>query len=207
MYNEHKNVQFKCDICEAIFKSRDGFVNHKKLLHSGERIKYSCEKCPISYYNENTYENHVAKHNGEPTYSCDKCSKKFYTAHRLQKHGYDHKNKNKKLYCTQCEYSTIHRQAFKRHMATLHSDERPFKCNYCDSSFKTKLILVQHERIHTGERPYKCKYCEKAFRQQKQCKTHQDIHEQNYKYLCKICDRKFIQSGNLKLHMRKHHAV
>ena len=207
MYNEHKNVQFKCDICDNIFKSKEGFINHKKLLHSGERIKYTCEECSQDYYNKNSYENHVAKHNGEPSYCCDKCNKKFYTAFKLQSHGYEHKNENRRFYCTQCEYSSKTRVALRRHMSTLHSDDRPFKCNLCNSTFKAKITLAQHERIHTGEKPFKCKYCEKSFRQRKHQTRHEDIHEQNYKHSCMICDRKFIQTGNFKLHMSKHHPT
>ena len=209
MYQVHKTVKFKCEICEKILTTKKSLESHKIQLHSDERLKYTCESCPQHYYNKNAYENHVAEHKGDPSYSCDKCSKKFYTAFYLQKHGYEHKNKDKRIYCTQCEYNTNkhHYTALMRHMATVHSDERPFKCNSCDTSFKTKLTLKFHERTHTGERPFKCKYCEKAFRTSYHRKTHEDIHEQNYKYSCKICDRKFIQGGNLQLHMRKHHVI
>ena len=207
MYNEHKNVQFKCDICEAIFKSRDGFVNHKKLLHSGERIKFPCEECSQEFYSKSAYGNHVAKHKGEPSLSCELCSKKFYSTFYLQKHRNEHKHENRRFYCTQCEYSGKSRTALRCHTSTQHTDERPFKCKSCDSTFKVKVNLSQHEGIHTGEKLFKCKYCEKAFRQKRHLLRHEDIHKQNYKYSCKICDRKFIQGGNFKLHMRKHHPT
>ena len=90
MYHEHTNLKFKCDICETNFITREGFVRHKKLLHGGERIKYTCEECSQDYYSEKAYENHISKHNGEPSFSCEKCSKKFYTTFYLQAHRNEH---------------------------------------------------------------------------------------------------------------------
>ena len=84
MYSKHNTVQHKCEICERFYPNSTILKKHKMQLHSGERIKYNCEECPKEFYDKKGYENHVAKHNGEPTYSCDKCSKKFYTAFYLQ---------------------------------------------------------------------------------------------------------------------------
>ena len=207
MYKEHRTVQFKCDICESILTSKTGLEKHKMQLHSDEKIKYTCDKCSKDYYNKNSYESHVAKHNGEPAFACDKCSKKFYTSYYLKTHGYDHKNENKKLYCTQCDYSTTYRYTLKRHTRTVHSDVRPFSCNTCDSTYKTRDTLLLHTKIHTGEKPHQCKYCEKTFTQSKHLKNHVAIHEKNYRFECKVCERKFIQNGNFKLHMRKHHHI
>lgn len=42
------------------------------------------------------------------------------------------------------------------------SVERPYPCQYCDSRFKKKQHLQNHERIHTGEK-YVCNLCGQAF--------------------------------------------
>ena len=208
MYNQHKTVQFKCDICDINITTKIGLEKHKMQLHNDEKIKYTCEKCSEEYYVKTAYENHVAKHNGDPTLVCDKCNKKFYTAHYLRKHSYDiHRRKDKRFYCAQCEYSTNQNSGFKRHMAGVHSDERPYKCTYCDSRFKTKAPMMSHIMIHTGEKPFKCKYCEKTFTQRDHRNRHEAIHEQAYRFECKVCERKFIQRGNYRLHMKKHHDI
>ncbi|XP_047471705.1 broad-complex core protein isoforms 1/2/3/4/5-like isoform X8 [Penaeus indicus] len=56
-----------------------------------------------------------------------------------------------------------------------HSSEafmRPFSCNFCDSRFKTKQHLTQHQRLHTGEKPYSCLYCQARFTQMTPLKRH-----------------------------------
>ena len=125
----------------------------------------------------------------------------------MKKHKYDHRNEDKKFYCTHCGYSSTHTYVLKRHIKTVHSDERPFSCNSCESTFKTRDMLLLHTKIHTGEKPHQCKYCEKTFTQSKHLKNHVAIHEKNYRFECKVCERKFIQNGNYKLHMRKHHNI
>ncbi|KAL1466346.1 hypothetical protein MTO96_042798 [Rhipicephalus appendiculatus] len=41
----------------------------------------------------------------------------------------------------------------------VHTGERPYKCDYCPSTFRQKIHLTHHARLHTGERPFKCQLC------------------------------------------------
>lgn len=33
---------------------------------------------------------------------------------------------------------------------------KPYKCPYCDKSFRLPNVLLKHKRTHTGEKPYEC---------------------------------------------------
>ena len=202
---EHRTAKFICDICKRNLSNITALEKHKKQIHSSDKTKYTCEICLKEYYFRHAFENHVAKHNGEPTFQCQQCSKKCYTALYLRRHELDnHKNGDKRVFCTQCDYSTKTIGALRVHMSGIHTDERPFDCDSCGGKFKNKNALSSHKNIHRA-RKHKCKYCDKLFVESSQLKIHIDIHEENYRYFCKVCDKKFIQSGNLKLHMRKHH--
>ncbi|KAA0200014.1 hypothetical protein HAZT_HAZT002713 [Hyalella azteca] len=50
-------------------------------------------------------------------------------------------------------------------------DERPFPCPFCESRFKKKQHLQNHERIHTGEK-YLCSMCGQGFSRRHILKHH-----------------------------------
>ncbi|KAF2362779.1 Zinc finger C2H2-type, partial [Trinorchestia longiramus] len=51
------------------------------------------------------------------------------------------------------------------------TDERPFPCQFCESRFKKKQHLQNHERIHTGEK-YLCSICGQGFSRRHILKHH-----------------------------------
>ena len=83
-------------------------------------------------------------------------------------------------------------------------------CDYCDSKFSTKSMLVKHLRIcvKTSEtsQPYKCPTCHKAFAALGNCNLHQRIHTGEKPYKCPTCTcgKSFRNSGNCKSHQRIH---
>ena len=45
----------------------------------------------------------------------------------------------------------------------VHTNERPYKCSYCQSTFRQRHGLIGHIRLHTGEKPFICEFCNKKF--------------------------------------------
>lgn len=56
----------------------------------------------------------------------------------------------------------------------MHTNHRPYACEFCDKKFKQSKDLENHTRIHTGEKPWKCDLCDYACVQKGNLKKHKD---------------------------------
>lgn len=62
--------------------------------------------------------------------------------------------------CTQCGFEFGMRSNLKRHISTVHEDQRGFRCDVCGASFGLKQNLVTHVRVkHERRRPFSCDTC------------------------------------------------
>lgn len=53
--------------------------------------------------------------------------------------------------CHMCGRVFWESQNLKKHLATLHSDDRPFQCHLCGMKYKRRDVLQEHiKRVHDG---------------------------------------------------------
>ena len=64
--------------------------------------------------------------------------------------------------CDQCGKGFSRSNDLKRHVQSLHSDEKRFNCDKCQKSFATRDKLRRHKRIHE-EKTFECQRCSKRF--------------------------------------------
>lgn len=79
-----------------------------------------------------------------------------------------------------------------------------FPCEFCESAFDYKHVLMNHIRTHTGEKPYACPHCEKRFTRDHHLKTHIRLHTGEKPFECRVCGKCFVQVANLRRHERVH---
>nr|CAI5838255.1 unnamed protein product [Callosobruchus analis] len=49
-----------------------------------------------------------------------------------------------------------------RHLS-FHTEERPYKCEVCQKTYKTERCLKVHSLTHSTNRPFVCEFCNKGF--------------------------------------------
>lgn len=92
-----------------------------------------CHLCGKNYMTDSGFRHHMVMHR-DPSYSCHLCGRVFW------------------------EYQNL-----KKHLAALHSDDRPFQCHMCGIKYKRRDVLQEHiKRIHDGvKRTWTEKYLKK----------------------------------------------
>ena len=65
------------------------------------------------------------------------------------------------------------------HVASVHEENKQFKCEFCGYSCFLKSTLKIHvESVHEKKKPFKCEICDKTFTNKKNMVTHvANVHE------------------------------
>ncbi|OMJ81856.1 hypothetical protein SteCoe_17622 [Stentor coeruleus] len=76
------------------------------------------------------------------------------------------------------EYSTKYN--LKRHLETVHSNLKRFRCRLCGKNLSSKQNLNEHIFTHSNEKPFGCSEpgCSQNFRQRSQLSNHRKIHRE-----------------------------
>ena len=67
-----------------------------------------------------------------------------------------------------------------------------YKCNTCDKVFPSPAQLKRHKIVHSDERPFKCDFCEKSFRRKYDCSFHMKmVHIKKNRFDLPVVEIKF----------------
>ena len=208
--------------------NRSNVVDLKVLYKPGETLK--CNECNQLFQNHSEFIDHMdAEHGIKKPYQCSDCVKCYGTKGHLAIHI-------KNVHAPRFECAVCHKRCGFQSQLTqhyvIHSDERPFECSQCDSSFKVKgdltkhvrmvhhkekryhcdycskgffkkNALIIHLRVHTGERPFQCTECGKAFSAKCTLTNHKRLHTGEKPYECLKCHKAFSTSSHMKNHEKK----
>lgn len=105
-------------------------------------------------------------------------------------------------------------KGLERH-ETVHSNEKPHKCNYCEACFSSPIKLTRHITSHAGLRPYPCKRCGRTFLLSHHLTRHMRSHLTSKsssvvpvgEYKCDVCSMSFRRKDSLINHSAIHSMV
>ena len=111
----------------------------------------------------------------------------------------------KQFRCTECQFSCKRKTTLISRVKQVHSEERPFSCSKCQSSFKFKIALSK--RVHSDERPFSCPRCQYSCKVKGDLTRHINVvHSDKRPFSCSQCQHSCKAKSNLIRHMKQVHS-
>lgn len=134
--------------------------------------------------------------------------------------------------CKVCLRTLSSRHSLVRHINTVHTTKRPYKCNLCASAFKSIDVLRNHQKIHVTRQSmaprvklkkskkkllallapddgkcFKCSICKEGFPSRGAISKHsKQFHFDSKPFQCDECGIGFTRRGTLRIHQEKQHS-
>ncbi|XP_072947100.1 uncharacterized protein [Epargyreus clarus] len=109
--------------------------------------------------------------------------------------------------CDLCPHTSKTKKYLAKHVKVVHKPASKFKCEYCDKMFHYKSILDKHVVVHTNSKPNKCKVCGKGFNSGYSLSVHVLIHQNLKPHKCKYCDYACRDTSTLRKHHERHMGI
>ncbi len=145
-------------------KCKDEFT--KQVQTETRENLFVCDICHTRFTTLRSLTNHLKVHSGDRQFVCYYCGKRFTTNSDLTKHSYSHSpqiigpgNQNIALHesrntnwfsCHICTETFSLNKDLVRHILSVHTSERPFRCDKCNVSYKRKDNFDRHLRNRHG---------------------------------------------------------
>ncbi|XP_054167596.1 zinc finger protein 62 homolog [Oppia nitens] len=227
-YIQHNTKrQFKCyvDGCDQTLANKNQLKSHIQIKHNitttSKCRPFKCDKCDKTYTNRSNVKKHQKYiHSDIPReFKCryDGCDKVFRFESTRKQHYLRHENlwfRRFKCDVDGCGKSFYRRAHLNEHTTYLHSNDRPFACEWpgCDKRFKLMENLKQHREIHSGVRKYRCDFdgCNKTFITATGLDSHKRfIHRKDRPYGCSWpgCETRLESRIKLTDHTYEHQGL
>ncbi|XP_054724296.1 zinc finger protein 888-like [Uloborus diversus] len=156
--------------CSSMTRYLSSSFLHDEENYPGQECKtlYTCQVCGKGFNQKFNLKAHEKIHSGVKPFVCDTCGMEKDATSSAEDESCSpskievecpEQDSQGQHICTICGKTYASERYLKKHQI-IHSDKKPFSCDFCDYSSRHKAHLTRHLRLHTGEKPYKCHHCD-----------------------------------------------
>ena len=152
MHPDRPKGEFTCDYCGKTLKAEEAMATHTSVVHKTTKAYTAhCKYCAFAVPGSFYAQHVLVVHNEKPCTDCGICG---MSLHELI--------------------------LWHHHMRDVHNIEKPFRCSFCPTFFRSTNHKHSHERTHTGDKPFPCHICNRWFSQSRTLRGHMlDSHKLN----------------------------
>ncbi|CAH0584098.1 unnamed protein product [Chrysodeixis includens] len=163
-----KIKDFVCQYCGKEFLRQNSMLRHVEISHGGFRIV-----CPICKKNlKGHLTEHMRTHEKKRPHKCPDCGQCFVQSTQMNVHRRAHTGA-RPYPCRICKRRFSHSNALMLHIRR-HTGEKPFPCALCPMMFSQLPHMKCHMRkIHGQLNPYKCSKCDTFFKLKSELNNHE----------------------------------
>ena len=165
-----------CLICQKSYSDKYALRMHMKRLHGDLLDKDNEKVCCLCEQSVPDLKEHMENKHGDTGLMCKLCNKQLRQDESLRSHFIQMHSQSGKTICQFCggSFSNI-----ESHVATLHLNDKPHKCDKCEYSHATKVGLKNHKLyFHPKGNAHMCHMCPYKSHHKSNLKQHiQVVHE------------------------------
>lgn len=132
----------------------DFFVQNEANSPSTSTLPYQCWACDKRFSCHSQMKNHEVVHSDEKPFVCEVCNRGFRRKYDMKRH----------VQLIHKMQATEESRTYTPRQANNNPNQTSFDCTVCQKQFSCLSHLRNHEVVHSEERPFKCAFCDKAFR-------------------------------------------
>lgn len=172
------STPLKCKYCPELFNT---LYEHRQHLSSTHTVKIDQMKKNENFTKDESHHTALVK-----SFVCPVCNKVY------------------KQRCYLNQHLVLHNGEAKN-SAIISKNNMKFNCKTCNKTFHSKQTLNAHVRLHTEEKPFKCDLCPSSFRLYQYLHKHiKRKHNESTEFSCEICDKTFKSTVSLMEHIQMH---
>ena len=195
----HVKKGIKCRVCNELFKSMVELNNHKNTLHS-KTTRPACNHCEKTFKMPSDLLYHKIQLHSEKGHTCEECKKAFTTDIKLQIHFSKRHKGTINVLRQKCELCGKRIIDMKKHQSYRN------KCDICGVFIcGSESNLINHVNlIHKKIKDHQCEACGKSFGTKQYLTFHiKSVHKKlEYIHKCEICEKRFMNKGLLLSHIK-----
>ena len=200
---------YHCSVCQYSSPCLKTVRAHQAATHKGP---FCCDICGAFLASKASLRNHMEGKHGSKKFQCQLCSfsstRKFGLTQHMSMHN------GSILLCDQCNFTTVHKANFIKHIQRKHSKEPKkeskkdeFVCEICNAKYSTKLGLHRHQKKHTSTDNIECpeEGCNYTTSRPDNLKYHTQKVHQGVRWPCKLCEFVASYKSDLNRHIKVTH--